>query len=95
MTVPAHPPLTRVWTIAIAVMLVTAIASHVLGRLSSPMPAYWVGLVGLLAVGAALVLSWRELGAADAARPAVRRALRGLVMLGLILWVIAMAVPFL
>ena len=95
MTVHSQPPLTRVWTIACAVFLVSAAASRVLTGRLTPVPAYLAGLVGLLAVGGALVLSWRGLGIAGAYAPGARRVLRWAVVLGAVLWLGAMLFPFL
>ena len=91
----AHVPLVRVWAVAAAVFTLAALTSRALTRLPRPMPAYWVGEVGLLAVGVALVLSWRGLGVAGAYTATTRRVLRGVVAFGALLWLIAMLVPFL
>lgn len=95
MATHAHVPLTRVWAATAVVFLAAALASRALVHRPSPMPSYAVGLVGLLAVGVALALSWRGLGDPGMHAPATRRVLRGAVVLGAVLWVLAMLFPFL
>jgi|1185.fasta_scaffold20867_3 hypothetical protein len=95
MTTHAPVPLVRVWAVAVAVLLATALASRGLTRLTTPWPAYGVGLIGLLAVGVALVLSWRGVGAPGAHSAGVRRAIRGALLVGALLWLVAMIFPFL
>jgi hypothetical protein len=55
-------PLIRVWAVAGAIFLIFAAISRALMHRPSPMPSYWTGLVGLLAIGVALIMSWRGLG---------------------------------
>lgn len=90
-----------VWLAAAAVFLATAWASVALSPpLTPPAPPparpgapYFVGLIGLLAVGAAIVLTWEWLGRAGPAAPWKRLMLRlGLVLLG-VLWIGAMLFP--
>jgi hypothetical protein len=59
------------------------------------MPSYWVGLVALLAIGVALVMSWRGLGDPGVHTPTTRRVLRSVVGAGAFLWLLAMVFPFL
>jgi hypothetical protein len=87
--------LARVWAVALAIFFVFAWISRTLTHRPSPMPSYWVGLVGLLAIGVALVWSWRGLGAPGAHSPSARGALRALVVVGGFLWIVAMVFPFL
>lgn len=88
-------PLYRVWAAAGAVFFISAWTSRSLTERASPMPSYWVGLIGLLAVGVALLLSWRGLADPSAHSPSTRRLLRGAVVLGVVLWCVAMVFPFL
>jgi hypothetical protein len=92
---PARVPLIRVWVLALIVFLVTAWISRLLAHGASPMSSYWIGLVGLLAIGAALVTSWRGLAAPGFHAPGTRRALRTLIVIGGLLWAAAMVFPFL
>jgi hypothetical protein len=95
MTTHAPVPLVRVWAAAVAVLLAAVVASRGLTRLTTPWPAYGVGLIGLLAVGAALVLSWRGVGVPGAHSAGARRAIRGALLVGALLWLVAMIFPFL
>ena len=89
-----HWSLPRVWAFAATTFILAAGISRSLTAAASPAPAYWTGLVGLLALGAALWASWRHLGVRGA-RSAVRwRVLRLIVVLGAVLWVAAMLFPF-
>jgi hypothetical protein len=88
-------PLVRVWAVAVPTFLVAAWMSRQLAHRSTPIPSYWVGLIGLVAIGGALVWSWRGLGDAGVHAPFARRLLRVLVGLGVGLWVLAMVFPFL
>ena len=91
----AHVPLGRVWLLALAIFIVAVRGSRALARPATPMPSYWVGLIGLLAIGGALVMSWRGLGDPGVHSPGWRRILRGLVAVGALLWILAMLFPFL
>jgi hypothetical protein len=95
MPLRAHVPLVRVWAVAVAIFLVAASISRALARPATAMPSYWIGLIGLLAIGVALVMSWRGLGEPSVHAPMTRRVLRGLVAVGAILWIGAMVFPFL
>ena len=88
-------PLARVWAAAGAVFFISAWASRSLTQRASAMPSYWVGLIGLLAIGVALFLSWRGLADPSAHSASTRRLLRGAVVLGVVLWCAAMVFPFL
>jgi hypothetical protein len=90
-----HVPLVRVWVFAAAIFLPAARISRSLARPETAMPSYWVGLVGLLAIGVALIMSWRGLGDPGVHTPMTRRILRGSVGLGAFLWLVAMVFPFL
>jgi hypothetical protein len=91
----AHMPLGRVWAVAVPIFLVSAWSSRALTHRTSPMPSYWVGLVGLLAIGAALIISWRGLGNPGGYTPRTAAVLRGVVGIGIVLWFLAMLFPFL
>ena len=86
------------WGGALLVFLISAWASralHPAGPVTRPPAGYYVGLFGLLAIGVALVLTWRWIGRAGPASPATRAALRALLVLGGAIWVAAMVFPFL
>lgn len=86
------------WAGALVLFLISAWASRALHP-SHPEPrpqaSYYVGLVGLLAIGVALVLTWRWVGQAGPASSGARTALRVLLVVGGMLWVAAMVFPFL
>jgi hypothetical protein len=68
------------WAGALLIFLASAWGSTALrpaaARVTRPGAGYYVGLVGLLAIGAALVLRWRWVGRAGPASPgAVLQAL--------------------
>ena len=91
----AHVPLGRVWAIAIAIFVGAAWISRSLARPATAGASYWIGLVGLLAIGAALVMSWMRLGDQSAYSSMTRLVLRGVVAVGVVLWIGAMIFPFL
>ena len=95
MRLDIHPPLIRVWAVAVPVFLAFAGISRALSHRSSPMPSYWTGLIGLLAIGIALIISWRGLGHPGIHSPLAVALLRGLVGIGIFLWFLAMLFPFL
>ena len=95
MTVQTETSLARVWGIAAAIFVFAAAASRALAGRPSPVPSYVAGIVGLLAIGVALVLSWRRVGVAGAHTPATRRVLRVAIALGAVLWLGAMLFPLL
>ncbi|MDQ6829437.1 MAG: hypothetical protein M3081_11270 [Gemmatimonadota bacterium] len=90
-----HLPLTRVWAVVIAIFLLSAWIARMLSRRGLVMPSYWTGLVGLLAIGVALFMSWRGIGDPGVHSRAAIGVLRGLVGIGAMLWVLAMLFPFL
>lgn len=95
MTTHARVPLGRVWAAAVTVFVIAVFVSRALPKQRTPWPSYWAGLVGLLAVGVALLLSWRGLGEPGAHSTGTRRALRVVVAFGALLWFLAMVLPFL
>ena len=90
-----HLPLIRVWAVAVPIFLVFAGISRALTSRALPMPSYWAGLVGLLAIGIALIMSWRGLGDPGIHTPLTATVLRGFVGIGILLWCLAMLFPFL
>ena len=86
------------WTAALLVFVTTAwasIALHPETPVTSPGISYYVGLVGLLAIGLALVVTWRWVrGRATISRGA-RTLLQTLIAVGVVLWFMAMVFPFL
>ena len=95
MRLDIRPPLIRVWAVAVPVFLAFAGISRALTHRASPMPSYWTGLIGLLAIGIALIISWRGLGHPGIHSPLTVDLLRGLVGIGILLWLLAMLFPFL
>lgn len=92
-----------VWLMAAFVFLVTAWVSAALSpRLSppvalplSPGAPYFVGLIGLLAIGAAIALTWDWVRRAGPRAPWERFVLRLALVLLAVLWTGAMLFPFL
>src|SRR5690349_15881107 len=67
------------WAGALLVFLVSAwapTALHPASLVQRPPASYYVGLVGVLAIGLALVLTWRCVGQAGPASSAARAGLR-------------------
>jgi hypothetical protein len=95
MRLDARPPLIRVWAVAVPVFLTSAGISLALTHRASPMLSYWTGLIGLLAIGIALIISWRGLGHPGIHSPLTVTLLRALVGIGIFLWLLAMVFPFL
>jgi hypothetical protein len=62
---------------------------------SSPPASYYVGLLGLLAIGLALVLTWRWVGRSGPTSTTARTTLQALLAIGTVLWLAAMVFPFL
>jgi hypothetical protein len=65
------------------------------GTVTGPTASYYVGLAGLLAIAVALLLTWRWVGRMAADRRGMRVALRGVLVMGMLLWLVAMVFPFL
>jgi len=86
------------WLAAVIVFLSSAWASGALlptVPVTRPPASYYVGLVGLLAIGLALALTWEWVGRAGPSSIGTRAAIRlVLVFLG-VLWALAMIFPFL
>lgn len=86
------------WSGAILLFLATAWASTALtptGSATGPTASYYVGLVGLLAIGVALALTWAWVRRAGPTSPTVRTLLQVLLGAGAVLWLAAMVFPFL
>lgn len=86
------------WAGALLLFLICAWASRALhpsSPITRPTASYYVGLVGLLAIAVALVLTWRWVGRAGPASSGTRAVLRALLLLGGVLWLAAMVFPFL
>jgi hypothetical protein len=60
-----------------------------------PPLSYYVGLVGLLAIGVALALTWEWVGRGGPPSIAVRAVLRTVLMAFGVVWALAMIFPFL
>ena len=56
--------------------------------------SYYVGLVGLLAIGIAIVLTWQWLRRSGPASRSTRALLQGVLTVGAVLWLAAMVFPF-
>lgn len=65
------------------------------GPATRPTASYYVGLVGLVAIGIALVLTWLWVQRAGPASRAPRAVLQMLLIVGAVLWLAAMVFPFL
>jgi hypothetical protein len=86
------------WVGALLLFLICAWASRALHPshpVDRPSASYYVGLVGLVAIGVALVLTWRWVGHAGPASSGARAGLQALLLLGGVLWLAAMVFPFL
>ncbi len=88
--------LALMWAIVAIVFVVSALISIALAPtepVTAPPASYYAGLVGLLAVGAALVPTWIWAGRTEAA--AVGLMVQAAVIVAAILWLLAMIFPFL
>jgi hypothetical protein len=86
--------LLALWAVAVALMVVTSIIAgnvYATGRLKE---GYLIGLVGLLALGAALVFSWRWLRTAQMSARA-RGTAKGALTVATLAWAVLMIFPFL
>ena len=86
------------WTATFVVFLSTAWASGALlptVPVTRPPLSYYVGLVGLLAIGIALALTWEWVGRAGPQSGAGRAALRIVLLAFGAIWALAMVFPFL
>jgi hypothetical protein len=93
--------LAGLWLGVLLLFLATAWASRLLlpaadtTAPTSPPPSYYVGLIGLLAVGGALALTWSWARHSHQLAPSARAALLALLVVGSLLWLAAMLFPFL
>ncbi|MFN2398631.1 MAG: hypothetical protein ABR543_08365 [Gemmatimonadaceae bacterium] len=62
---------------------------------TSPPASYYVGLLGLLAIGIALMLTWSWVRTSGPASRGARSVVQALLAVGTALWVAAMVFPFL
>lgn len=86
------------WAGALLVFVISAWASRALhSAVSSTRPtvSYYVGLLGLPAIGLDLLFTWRWTGRAGPAAHGRTVAARVLPVLGSLLWPAAMVFPFL
>lgn len=89
-----------VWVGAFLIFLASARASTALHPpagtvVTRPGASYYVGLVGLVAIGIALWLTWGWTRRGGPASGSARAALRGLLGVVTVLWFAAMVLPFL
>lgn len=87
-----------IWISAVLVFLLSAWAATALlptMLVTRPTSSYWLGLVGLLAIGLALALTWDWVARAGPVSSAARVSIRLALTLLSILWVLAMIFPFL
>ncbi|HZI41499.1 MAG TPA: hypothetical protein VFD67_07330 [Gemmatimonadaceae bacterium] len=86
------------WLATAIVFLSSAWASGVLlpsMPVTRPPASYYVGLVGLFAIGLALALTWEWVGRAGPSSVGARAAIRVVLALVGFVWVVAMIFPFL
>jgi len=86
------------WLATTIVFLSSAWASSALlpaQPAAHPPTSYYVGLVGLLAIGLALALTWEWVGRAGPSSVGVRAAIRVVLVVVAFLWAVAMIFPFL
>ena len=88
------------WVGAVLIFLVSAWGSNALlapagSVVTRPGASYYVGLVGLVAIGIALWLTWEWARRVGPASRGARAALRGLLVAVTVLWFMAMLFPFL
>ena len=86
------------WAGAFLVFLASAWGSTALlpaGPVTSPSTSYYVGLVGLVAIGIALVLTWLWIRRTGPVSRGTRALLQVLLAIGGVLWLAAMVFPFL
>jgi hypothetical protein len=86
------------WTAALLVFLTSAwasIALHPATPVTAPAAGYYVGLLGLLAIGLALVVTWRWVRGRATISRGTRAMLQTLLIVGAVLWLAAMVFPFL
>ena len=94
--------LALLWTSALAIFAVSAWGSTALlprqplsQPLARPGASYYVGLIGLLAIGGAILLTWGWVSWAGPRSEAARTAVRALLVALAVLWIGATIVPLL
>jgi hypothetical protein len=91
----------RLWVGALLLLVASAWGSHVLPPTAGPAPrpsppaSYYVGLLGLLAIGIALVLTWLWVQRSGPTSRGGRAVLLAVLAVGTVLWLAAMVFPFL
>jgi hypothetical protein len=86
------------WFAAVIVFLSSAWASGALlpsVPVTRPPASYYVGLVGLLAIGLALALTWEWVGRVGPTSIGTRAAIRLILVFLGVVWTLAMVFPFL
>jgi len=94
--------LALLWASALAIFAVSAWGSTALlprqplvQPLARPGASYYLGLVGLLAISGALLLTWGWVSRAGPRSETARTAVRALLVALAVLWIGAMIFPFL
>ena len=99
MQIRSNRELGALWAGAVAFFFVCAWASTMLlpttRTATGPTASYYVGLGGLLAIGLALGLTWVWLGRKGPASRLARVGLQVVLVIGTLLWLVAMVFPFL
>jgi hypothetical protein len=91
----------RLWVGALLILVASAWGTHLLlstagpTNRTSPPASYYVGLLGLLAIGIALVLTWLWVQRSGPTSRGTRAVLPALLAVGTVLWLAAMVFPFL
>jgi hypothetical protein len=91
----------RLWVGALLILVASAWGSGFLlptagpTTRTSPPASYYVGLLGLLAIGIALVLTWLWVQRSGPTSRGTRAVLLAVLAVGTVLWLAAMVFPFL
>ena len=83
------------WAAALLLMFVVSRVAGPIYSSGNLMKGYLIGLIGLIGIGLALLLTWQWFSASGPQTPRVRTALRVVLALGTALWVVLMIFPFL
>ncbi len=84
-----------VWMAALALFAACVIAARALNDAGHVKAQYWIGDVGLLAIAAAIVMTGLWLRVAGPRSRVARGTIELFLVIGSLLWLIAMAFPFL
>lgn len=101
MRIQSGRQIAALWAGALLVFMASAWGSTALlpdgplTRPTRPTASYYVGLVGLLAIGVAIVLTWMWVRRTGPAERGTRAVLQVLLATGAVLWLAAMVFPFL